>query len=66
MYSNRENVIDRLSKEPGLVWTPIIFTFISLLGMHFWKVRVKLCFGFSQFVVRLWLELVFFNIHLVL
>ena len=35
MYSNRENVIDRLSKEPGLVWTPIIFTFISLLGMHF-------------------------------
>ena len=63
MYSNRENVIDRLSKEPGLYGLQL---YLPLLVFEciFVKVRVKLCFGFSQFAVRLWLELVFFNIHL--
>ena len=44
MYSNRDIVIERLSKDPGLVWTPIIFTFISLIGMHFCEGARKIMF----------------------
>ena len=37
MYKNRESVIQSLRKDPGLVWFPVIVTFISLILMYMIK-----------------------------
>ena len=37
MYVNNVAVINALTKNPSLVWYPIIMTFVSLIGMHCWK-----------------------------
>ena len=35
MYHNRDSVIHKIQADPGLVWFPVVTTFISLCCMYF-------------------------------
>ena len=47
MYQNRDSVIQKLQADPGLVWFPVIVTFISLCCMYIKSCRKPMFWIFT-------------------